>query len=198
MNSFAKLARQVMFVALLAAFLGLAAGCAAVGAVLDDLIGEETTAASPADSEVTVVRVVDGDTVEVSPRVEGIGDVRLIGVDTPEPYASGTPEPLAAEASDFARENLEGRDVTLEFDEESVDSYGRLLAYVYAGKEMFNETLLREGYAQVATFPPNTRYVERFEAAQDEAREAERGIWTLPENEACRLRDRGNGIGGGC
>ncbi len=47
------------------------------------------------------------------------------------------------------------------------------------GEEMFNETLLREGYAQVATFPPNTRYEDRFRAAQEEARSARRGLWGL-------------------
>ena len=62
---------------------------------------------------------------------------------------------------------------------------------------MFNETLLREGYAQVATFPPSTRYLDRFEEAQDEAREARRGIWGLSDEELCLLRDRGNDIGGG-
>jgi micrococcal nuclease len=61
---------------------------------------------------------------------------------------------------------------------------------------MFYGTLLWEVYAQVATFPPNTRYLDRFEAAQEEAREARRGLWSLPEDELCRLRDRGNGIGG--
>jgi micrococcal nuclease len=35
---------------------------------------------------------------------------------------------------------------------------------------MFNEVLLMEGYAQVATFPPNVKYVERFQVAQREAR----------------------------
>ena len=87
--------------------------------------------------------------------------------------------------------------MTLEFDAERKDDYGRLLAYAYlTDGTMFNETLLREGYAQVAIFPPNTRYLERFEEAQEEAREARRGIWGLPEGELCRLRDRGNGIGG--
>ena len=89
--------------------------------------------------------------------------------------------------------------MTLEFDVERKDDYGRLLAYAYlTGGPMYNETLLREGYAQVATFPPNKRYVGRFEEAQKEAREARCGIWGLPEDELCRLRDRGNGIGGGC
>jgi len=144
--------------------------------------------------ETTVSWVTDGDTVNISPEVRGNGKVRLIGVDTPE---SG--EPLYGEAAVFARENLEGERVTLELDAEEEDDYGRLLAYVYRSDgSMFNEALVRDGYAQVATFPPNTRYLDRFERAQEEAREAGLGIWGLPENEACELRDRGNGIGGGC
>lgn len=149
----------------------------------------------------TVYRVSDGDTVRVSPEIEGEGAVRLIGVDASETNYSGrdSPEPYAEEARSFTQSSLEGGDLTLEFDAERRDDYGRLLAYVYLPDDtMFNETLLREGYAQVATFPPNTRYLDRFEEAQDEAREARRGIWSLSEGELCRLRDRGNGIGGGC
>jgi hypothetical protein len=63
---------------------------------------------------------------------------------------------------------------------------------------MFNETLLQEGYAQVATFPPNVRHVDRFVGAQKEARTASRGLWGLPAEELCQQTDRGNGIGGGC
>ena len=82
---------------------------------------------------------------------------------------------------------------------ERTDRYGRLLAYVWLPEgSMFNEVLLKEGYAQVATFPPNVKYVERFEEAQREAREAGRGLWGLPEGQLCQQTDRGNGIGGGC
>ncbi len=63
---------------------------------------------------------------------------------------------------------------------------------------MFNETLLEEGYAQVATFPPNVKYVDRFLEAQREARTANRGLWGLSAAELCQQTNRGNGIGGGC
>jgi micrococcal nuclease len=86
----------------------------------------------------------------------------------------------------------------LELDVQKVDPYGRLLAYVYLpGGEMFYETLLEEGYAQVATFPPNVKYVDRFLEAQREARAANRGLWGLSAGELCQRTDRGNGIGGG-
>lgn len=150
--------------------------------------------------EVTIYRVTDGDTVRILPEIEGEDAVRFIGVDTPETNPGhGPPEPYAEEAKSFTQSSLQDLDVTLEFDAEREDDYGRLLAYVrLSDGTMFNETLLREGYAQVATFPPNTRYVGRFEEAQEEAREARRGIWSLSEGELCRLRDRGNGIGEGC
>lgn len=148
---------------------------------------------------VTVSRVVDGDTVEVSPAVDGEEDVRLIGMDTPETFGPSGSQPYAAEAARFTENRLEGRRVELEFDAERVDPYGRALAYVRlpgGGDRTFNETLVRKGYAQVVTFPPNTRYVERFERAQREARTARRRIWSLPESEQCKLTDRGNGLGG--
>lgn len=152
---------------------------------------------SGAEDEVAIVRVTDGDTVKISPEIEGESKVRLIGVDTPETSTNRQPEPYGEEAKDFTRRSLEGQNVALEFDVERKDDYGRLLAYAYlTDGTMFNETLLREGYAQVATFPPNTRYLERFEEAQEEAREERLGIWRLSEGELCRLRDRGNGIGG--
>ena len=38
------------------------------------------------DAAVKVTRVVDGDTIDISPSVEGRSRVRLIGMDTPEVY----------------------------------------------------------------------------------------------------------------
>ncbi len=68
----------------------------------------------------------------------------------------------------------------LELEVQKVDPYGRLLAHVYlTDGQMFNETLLEEGYAQMATFPPNVKYVNRFLEAQRESRAANRGLWGL-------------------
>jgi hypothetical protein len=43
------------------------------------------------DAKTTVTRVVDGDTIEISPSVEGLSTVRLIGVDTPETHGGTQP-----------------------------------------------------------------------------------------------------------
>ena len=121
--------------------------------------------------------MVDGDTVEVDFRGRTL-TVRLIGIDTPESVAPGEPvQCFAIEASSYTTERLEGERVRLQFDVERIDPYGRTLAYVWLGDELFNETLVREGYAFVTTYPPNVRYVDRFRAAQREARSAGRGVW---------------------
>jgi len=147
---------------------------------------------------VTVTRVVDGDTIEISPALGGVSDVRLIGMDTPETVDPGEPvEPLGPRASAFAKQRLTGKRVGLEFDVERTDQYGRLLAYVYLGDQMFNEVLVRQGLAQAYPYPPNTRYQGRFAIAQRLARGADIGIWGLSRSKQCQLADQGNDIGEG-
>ncbi len=153
------------------------------------------------DATATVARVVDGDTIEISPAIDGITDIRLIGVDTPETKEPGcAPQPYGPEASSYAEATLSGQQVELEFDVEKTDRYGRLLAYVYPrGGEMFNEGLVEGGYAQAYPYPPNTRYANRFAAAQEQARNARLGLWSLGADQLALLTDRGNGIGAdGC
>ena len=157
-----------------------------------------TDAVGEFDATVTVSRVVDGDTIEISSAVDGNGEVRLIGMDTPETKdPSEGVEPLGPEASAFATDELEGESVGLEFDVEREDQYDRLLAYVYLEGEMFNEVLVEEGLAQAYPYEPNTRYEARFAAAQERARSAGLGIWGLTNAQQCELADRGNGIGEG-
>jgi micrococcal nuclease len=72
---------------------------------------------------------------------------------------------------------VEGQTVRLEFDVQTRDRFGRLLAYVYVGNLMVNAELVRQGYAQAAAYPPNVRYQELFLQLQREAREAKRGLW---------------------
>src|SRR5262245_41751000 len=84
----------------------------------------------PAAIEAKVVRVIDGDTIEA-----GGGDVRLIGVDTPETVKPGTPvQCYGPQASAFTHRLLEGRTVRLVFGVERRDVYGRRLAYAYLGR----------------------------------------------------------------
>ena len=132
----------------------------------------------------TVLRVIDGDTIEVD-RGRGPESVRYIGIDTPETVDPRRPvEWMGAEASDANRALVDGRDVVLELDVSDRDQFGRLLRYVWVpdggGWLFVNLALVAAGFAQVATYPPDVRYVDLYLAAQDEARTAERGLWGEP------------------
>ncbi|MBA2274067.1 MAG: thermonuclease family protein [Actinobacteria bacterium] len=136
----------------------------------------EVRAERRARRTVLVSRVVDGDTIEV--QLDGTTGIRLIGIDTPETVHPTEPVGcFGPAASDFTKHKLEGQMVRLEYDVERTDLYGRTLAYVFADGLLFNETLVARGYAQVTTYPPNVRYVNRFLAAQRSARGADQGFW---------------------
>lgn len=133
--------------------------------------------AAGAPIEGTVVRVVDGDTIEVrlAARVEKI---RYIGVNTPEiHHPIKGEEPGGREAAEVNRRLVGGRHVRLELDVRTRDRYGRLLAYVWVGDTMVNAELVRRGHAQVMTIPPNVKYQDLFLKLQRESREAGRGLW---------------------
>jgi micrococcal nuclease len=124
-----------------------------------------------------VVRVVDGDTVHV--RVgDRIEKVRYIGVNTPEiHHPQRGEEPGGRRAHEVNRRLVEGKPVRLELDVQPRDRRGRLLAYVWVGDTMINAELLRLGYAQVMTVPPNVRHQALFLKLQRDARDAGRGLW---------------------
>jgi micrococcal nuclease len=125
-----------------------------------------------------VVYVVDGDTIDVA--LDG-RRVRYIGINTPETkHPEKGVEPFGPEAAEANRRLVEGQTVLLELDVQPWDRYQRLLAYVYVGATMINAELVRQGYAQVATFPPNVKHAEAFRQRQREAREARRGLWATP------------------
>ena len=122
-----------------------------------------------------VRRVVDGDTIVLSSGER----VRYIGIDTPETKDPRRPvEFMGREASEYNRRLVEGKVVRLEYDLDRRDRYGRTLAYVYVDSVFVNAELVRQGFAQVSTFPPNVRYQELFLKLQKEAREAGRGLWS--------------------
>ncbi len=128
---------------------------------------------------VKVVRVVDGDTIQVCCIGWKREKVRYIGVVTPETHhpMRGV-EPYGMEASEANRKLVDGKTVRLEFDVQQLDKYGRTLAYVYLEEGTFvNAWLVENGYAVVMTIPPNVKYEALFRKLQREAREAGRGLW---------------------
>lgn len=155
----------------------LGAACAGSG-TLSPTVSPGEGRPTPSLEEVEVARVVDGDTLRVL-RGSGEERVRLIGVDTPEvSWYGGEAECFGEEAGRFAQRRLSDRSVGLAFDRDPRDGFDRLLAYVYVGAELFNLTLVEEGYATALPVSPNTSMAERFAEAEREAREAGRGLWS--------------------
>lgn len=139
-----------------------------------------------------VIRVIDGDTIKVE-LGEKKESVRLIGIDTPESKANAkasrdsgrSGQDVAAivsqgkQAAEYTRSKVKkGDTVRLETDVQERDKYRRLLAYVWLSDgTMLNEAIVRAGYAQPATFPPNVRYQDLFLEAARDARRNGKGLW---------------------
>ena len=134
----------------------------------------------PAGPNATVVRVIDGDTIDAD--FGGTeARVRLIGVDTPETKKPNTPvQCFGPEASDFTKRTLpEGTDILVVRDIEARDDYGRLLGYVYRTADgMFvNLELATEGFARPLTIKPNDAHAAEIVAAARAAEAADLGLW---------------------
>jgi len=132
--------------------------------------------------EAQVTRVIDGDTIEAS--IDGkTYKVRYIGIDTPETvHPTKGVEEYGKEASAKNKELVGGEGVQLERDVSETDKYGRLLRYVYVGDLFVNAELVRLGYAQAVSYPPDVKYQDLFLELQREAREAGRGLWGAEES----------------
>jgi micrococcal nuclease len=121
-----------------------------------------------------VSRVIDGDTVVISGGIR----VRYIGIDTPETdHGDPAIRRLAFEATEFNKRLVLGKKVTLRYDAQRHDKYGRLLAYVYADGVFVNAALVKHGYAKVYTVVPNVKHSEYFVRLQRFAREHNKGLW---------------------
>ena len=158
------------------------------------------TGSLPGGVDVAVRKVVDGDTVDVS----GGERVRLIGVDTPETKDPRRPVGcFGREASRFTAGLLPpGTEVRLVGDVEQRDRFGRLLAYVYRRSDglFVNAELLRRGYAQLLTVPPNVAHTDEFVALAGQAREGSQGLWgactLLPDGRVAPVSSEGRGGSG--
>ena len=123
-----------------------------------------------------VVRVIDGDTIEVSMYGQTFR-VRYIGVDTPEQG-----EDCAAEASAANAALVEGRPVAMIRDVSETDRNERLLRYVFSDGAFVNAALVAEGWARSVRYPPDTAFADWFDYLESQASEANlgchaRGIW---------------------
>lgn len=142
--------------------------------------------------KVKVTKHVDGDTVYVMDKSNEEYKLRFIGVDTPETkHPTIGVEYFGKEASEFTKENLLDKKIYLERDVSNKDRYGRYLRYIWLSlpsnsknisnsevkNNMFNAILIKEGYANASTFPPDVKYNEYFLKLQRSAKENKKGLW---------------------
>jgi len=161
-------------------FLGKAAGC--IFFLLCLFVVAVHPALSGTLPRAYVTEVIDGDTIAVTFEDGAEAHVRYLGIDTPELHhpARGEEE-LGKEAAALNASIVLGKTVFLERDVQSVDRYGRTLAWVWIngprGPVLVNEKLVQLGYAMPFTLSPNVRHTEGIIRAFREARSRNRGFW---------------------
>jgi micrococcal nuclease len=132
-----------------------------------------------------VTQVADGDTIDVVMPGGDEETVRYIGIDTPETVKPDNPVECGGPKAHAVNERLVGgKAVTLRFDAERRDVYGRLLAYVYlpeagpGGRPLFvNAELVRRGLARTLTIEPNDTFADLFARLAARAGALGRGLW---------------------
>ena len=125
-------------------------------------------------AEATVERVIDGDTIVLATGEK----IRYLLVDAPE-TTNGHDDCYGSNAAQFNRDLVAGKAVTLAYDVQCTDVYGRLLAYVSVDGIDVNALMVERGYACVLHIPPDgdARAAE-FATLQREARAMRRGLWS--------------------
>ena len=136
----------------------------------------------------SIATVIDGDTITAM--IDGKPtSIRLIGIDTPESSTSTRPEECGGEeATQFLRSILpQGTPILLTRDQELIDPYNRLLAYVHRQSDglFINLALAKYGMADELSFLPNTRHAAHIRKAVTAARTSGAGVWSL-----CGTTDR--------
>ena len=162
----------------------------AAAAALVTMIATSLLVLSPAraDSVATtavVLRIVDGDTIDVRDQNRGRLRIRVLGINTPETKKPGyTVGCWGPQATQFATENLLGQGVAIVTDptQDTTDRYGRTLAYLVKGDGWnYSIEAARAGAAQSYVYQgdPVSLYPE-IAAAEQQARDAQRGLWGPP------------------
>lgn len=127
----------------------------------------------------SVLRVIDGDTVEVS--YHGGTSIRIIGIDTPETVDPNTPDECGGpQASALANQLLSGRQVRLVFDRSQgrTDYYDRTLAYLdVPGIGDFGKTMIKRGAAAEYTYDTAYDRQAMYIAAESRAQSKDQGVW---------------------
>ncbi len=128
----------------------------------------------------TVARVIDGDTIELDSGER----IRYLMIDSPE--NTSETECFGPEATQFNTELVLGKEITLTYDDQCLDKFGRLLAYVSVAGREINRLLIERGFACVLFIPPNgSDRFDEFDDLEFRARSAKIGLWGICEATPC-------------
>jgi micrococcal nuclease len=147
---------------------------------LDHSIAAQATPSE--DFRATIAYAVDSDTLRVREPGGDLDYVRLVGIDTPEDVKPGYPSECGSRAAAASMDRLapEGAEVTLRYDSvaDHEDVYGRTLAHAFVDGRQLELAQLRRGWAYVYRYDgQHFDGLARFDAAQDQARSQNRGVW---------------------
>jgi len=123
--------------------------------------------------KVKVIRVIDGDTVELDNNLK----VRLIGINTPEKN-----EPLYDDAKVFLENKIGSNQIYLV--KMGVDRYNRILGYLFSNNQNLNEEILKEGLGHLYYYETDDFY-KTLQRAENKARVNEQGIWSRSNYSSC-------------
>lgn len=147
------------------------------------VVGFVTSSTKDVVTNALVVRVVDGDTIDIRMDGESVEEkVRFLGINTPETVdPRRTVECFGKEASNFMKALLNGKRIRAEGDPEADerDKYQRLLRNIILsdGTDV-NASMVGSGYAYAyVSFPQNKTRKKQLVRLQEEAKNAKRGLW---------------------
>ena len=122
----------------------------------------------PNSRQVTIARVIDGDTVVTTAGRK----IRYIGINAPE-----IGQPFASDAAAFNMQLVHDKQVSIVFDQEQKDHYDRLLGYVFVGNIFVNGELVKNGWALADSVSPNLTHQKELLQDEQLAKKQCRGMW---------------------
>jgi micrococcal nuclease len=155
-------------------------------------LGTESKISNANRQSAKVIGVRDGDTIEVDLGSGNFETVRYIGIDTPESVdPRRAVECFGKEASNMNNTLVMNKKIQLEKDISETDKYGRLLRYVFVDNIFVNQYLVDEGFAHASSYPPDVKYQEDLNSAEEDARLNKKGLWS-----ACSSTNENNNTRG--
>lgn len=133
-----------------------------------------------AKEEVVFSGCIDGDTIRVIINNTDT-KVRLLAVDTPESVSTKVDdEYYGKEASEYTCNLItKAKLIELEYDDNSdkTDKYGRTLAWVFVDSKLLQESIIRNGYGEVAYLYDDYKYTSVLKDSEILAKKEKLGIW---------------------